>query len=468
MERRDLLRGAGILGLGAVLGAGATPAAAAVPRTRRSSVRRAAALPRPTAFLVSRWDTDPWALGAYSALPPAVSPRVRRTLATAVLGGRIVLAGEYADPDRPATTSGADASGRRAAALLQRRTSPRRVIVIGAGLAGAAAAADLARAGITVTVVEARDRVGGRIRTDRSWGVPVELGASWIHGVAGNVITTLSKSTGLTLVPSNYDNSIARDTTTGRESTAADQRDSTLIDLIDELGSDDTPLSMSVGTWLREQGWNDSRIDTWAGQVEVTQEYGVGPNQLGTAAVQEGVDDQGGDAFVAGGYSRIPESLLAGLDVRLRTPVRQVAATGSGVRVVLANGTVMTADAAVVAVPLEILRQRRLTVSPMTPAVATALSSLRTGDLEKVVLRYPEKWWDDETLIGVVGGGVPGAPAGSLAALRWTEFYPLDALTGIPAIMGLAGGASALARPASDAACAAEAVAMLDAAYAGG
>lgn len=56
-------------------------------------------------------------------------------------------------------------------------------LVIGAGMAGLAAARDLHDAGETVTVLEARDRTGGRVFTDRAFaGIPVELGAEFIHG----------------------------------------------------------------------------------------------------------------------------------------------------------------------------------------------------------------------------------------------------------------------------------------------
>lgn len=56
------------------------------------------------------------------------------------------------------------------------------VIVIGAGVAGLKSAADLAAKGYAVTVLESRDRVGGRIWTVTKTPVPIELGAQWIHG----------------------------------------------------------------------------------------------------------------------------------------------------------------------------------------------------------------------------------------------------------------------------------------------
>jgi len=63
---------------------------------------------------------------------------------------------------------------------------PTDVIVIGAGMAGLAAAHELTRAGLQVAILEARDRIGGRVHTvrDPSLNYPVELGAEFVHGLA--------------------------------------------------------------------------------------------------------------------------------------------------------------------------------------------------------------------------------------------------------------------------------------------
>ncbi|HNL07866.1 MAG TPA: FAD-dependent oxidoreductase, partial [Chitinophagales bacterium] len=63
------------------------------------------------------------------------------------------------------------------------------VIVVGAGISGLAAAKKLQDNGFTVTVLEAQEKVGGRLRTNRSLGIAFDEGASWIHGTDGNPIT---------------------------------------------------------------------------------------------------------------------------------------------------------------------------------------------------------------------------------------------------------------------------------------
>ena len=160
------------------------------------------------------------------------------------------------------------------------------------------------------------------------------------------------------------------------------------------------------------------------------------------------------------------QRLLNGIDVRLGTPAAAISTPSGKVRVDFTSGQPLTADAAVVAVPLGVLRSGKLAIDPMTRAANSAIRSMRMGDLEKVILRYDTAWWGNRTTYGVVGGGVPGAPPGSAASLRWTEFYPLTELLGFPALLGFAGGSSARSRPRSDAACVTEAVAALDAAFA--
>lgn len=415
---------------------------------------------------MTRWDSDPWARGAYSALPVGTRPSVRDTLAHAVIGGRIVLAGEYASTQYPSTTTGAYLSGRYAAARILDRAQPRSAIVVGAGFSGAAAASALAGAGVRVTVLEATEDIGGRVRASESFGPPVELGAAWIHGVRDNPIHALARKDGLRLVPARYDDAVVRDTETGRVSATAEQAWSRIGRVLAPLSERPGGLDVSVTQWLGDRDWPRGRFGTWASQVEVVQEYGLDARSLGTRAYYEGSAYRGGDVLVSDGYATIARTLLAGLDVRFGHVAMRVDAQGSSVEVALRDGDRLRADVVVIAVPLALLQAGMPRITSTPAPVRAALGALRTGNLEKVILRYDEQWWGSGRVIGVVGGGAPGAPAGSAAALRWTEFYSLTDVVGVPVLVGFAGGSSATRRPRSDAGCVREATAALTAAFA--
>lgn len=408
----------------------------------------------PDGSVVTRWDDDPWALGSYSALPPGTSWRARQILAETLVAGRIALAGEFTATDHPATVHGAFRSGQRAAGLVhQTRGRSGSAVVVGAGIAGLAAADYLVNAGWDVRVLEARDRVGGRIHTDRSLGVPLERGASWIHGVTDNPLVRLVRAAGLSLAPTNFSDSVAHDYTTGAGAHGVSHADDELWDIVEQVGRERPPASASVADTLRSAGWSGrSPAARLAELTEIVMEFGVELDRLGAQALWEGDSVRGGDSMVVGGFSAVPEMMARDLDVLTGTPVRRIS-TNDGVSVQTDSQTLI-ADAAIVAVPLPLL-QSGLPALDLPSASRVALDSLTTGSLEKLFLTFPDVWWPARQVLQVM----------SAPAERWSEWYPLDAVVDRPVIMGLSAAAGAASRSPSDAAVAAEGAATLEGAF---
>lgn len=452
VSRRSLLLGAAATAALAACGRGAAPT------TGSTSAAQSPSLQQPLWTLVSRWDTDPWSFGSYSALPVGTDASVRATIANALLGGRIAIAGEFAATDYPATVHGAYLSGIRAARRIDAAVPRGTVLVVGAGVAGLAAAVELKRRGRTVTVVEARDRVGGRVHTVVKDGVAVELGAAWVHGVTGNPIADLVQSAGARLVPTNYDDETIHSMTSGRLVPGIDASIEGLQKAVTSLSDGEPPARQSAAAAVARAGWapkpTESSSFSWS--TEVVQEYGLDPTVLGAQAFSEGGDDLGGgDAFVAGGYDKVPQLLARDLDVRTSMPIASVVVDRGNVVATPQTGAGMTYAAAIVAVPLALLQRELPLLSPVPDSVRRAALALRTGNLEKVIACYPQRWWPNSQVLGVVG-----SPEN-----RWSEWYDLGALTGTAAVVGFSGGSAATSRPPEDGACADQATSALRAAF---
>lgn len=322
-------------------------------------------LPDPTAALVTRWRADPFARGSYSYLAKDSKPKDRDRLAKPY-AGRLFFAGEATSRDFPATVHGALLSGQRAAdeVIGEKHKS---VVVVGAGAAGLAAAHKIAATGAKVTVVEARDRIGGRVWTVDNWGVPLDLGASWIHGVEDNPLSKLADKIDAARAKTDYDNYSAH---------GAGGR---IIEL------DDLP--------------NDFKTVT-----SVEHEFAADIENLSRYAGFEGDEFDGGDAILPGGYVKILESLMDGFDVKLKAVVKHITTTDQMASVDTSDDT-FSADAVVVTVPLGVLKSRDIEFHPPLNTIRKgAIDRLGMGLLDKVYLRFDEIFWNpDVDLFGYVG-----------------------------------------------------------------
>ncbi|WP_417482004.1 FAD-dependent oxidoreductase [Maricaulis sp.] len=290
----------------------------------------------------------------------------------------------------------------------QRRSG--RAIVIGAGAAGLACAHDMVRAGLDVVVLEARTRIGGRLDTSRQWGdLPVELGASWIHGVGGNPAAIAARAAGLELHPVDYDNRAVYEAGEGVLGDLALERLETLENRLQDYAAHATGDALERACRTRPRGTLANRLARLVG-LEATgaskrqrrqfainslveHEYGTDFEQLSRCFWTEGEDLPGGDALVVGGFDRLAQSLAAGLDIRLGQRVEQISYHGSGVSVTTAGGSEQ-ADVVVVTVPLGVLQAGHIRFEPgLPPAKTAAIAALGSGLLNKCVLKFDAVSW---------------------------------------------------------------------------
>jgi polyamine oxidase len=275
------------------------------------------------------------------------------------------------------------------------RASRGHVVVIGAGMAGLAAARQLADAGVNVTVLEARERIGGRMWTDTSLGMPIDLGAAWIHGTKGNPLVALANQAGAATVETDWDDVVVFDAGGEVDAAAVDgaadaweraQHD------VDGLTDDAAPAA-SVQSALAEVTDLGDPLIAWNVATDISAEYAADPDELSLKWFGTEGQFDGPDLILPQGYDRLARHLADGLTIRRGTAVSHIADDGSGVRLDTSRG-VVTADRVIVTVPLGVLKAGTITFDPpLSAAKRAAIARLGFGVLDKVVLAFDEPFW---------------------------------------------------------------------------
>lgn len=286
---------------------------------------------------------------------------------------------------------GAAAAALAAPALLLGRGRAARaaavdVVVVGAGCAGLAAAGVLGRAGLTVTVVEARSRIGGRAVTEPVFGTLLDLGAGWLHSADRNPLAPLVRASGFTLVrdPQDYEVWLPRQGFLDVNGLGAfeDALDAT-AEAVSDLASEQGDLAAAA-------------LPRPAGDAERLARHLIGPLAHGVPfeAMSTGdfdaQIDTGTEAFVAEGIGTVVATLGAGVPVSLNTAALAVDWSGPGVTVETTAG-VLRARAVLLTVPLGVLSAGRIRFAPDLPDdTARAIGGLSMGLLNKVILHLPD------------------------------------------------------------------------------
>lgn len=394
MTRRELMKLFAIGGVGSLLGcktAGLTPSAGA--RQLLGYVR-------------TNWSRDPYAFGSYSYVSsssPGTGEPDKRVV-EAPIDERIYFAGEALNPNYGISVHAAHESGARVAKAVQ-ATGKKSIAIVGAGMSGLTAARDLTRRGANVTVIEARDRIGGRVFTDRSLGTAVDLGATWIHGPDGNPLTVLADEAGMQRVETG-DSYVVR-------------------------GAGGRKIS-------------DLSVPRWISEVAEQTALGVEAEKLNEAYFNEvfpeyGIGYEGRDVKFPNGYDQIFDALKADYELVLSSPVERIVSTEAGVRIEISGAPARDFDAVIVTVSLGVLKKGSISFEPPLPEEKlAAISRMGMGVLDKLYLRYDRVFWDrDATNILIVDTGLPQGQFNS-----WLNLYPYF---GEPILLAFNAASAALA-----------------------
>jgi monoamine oxidase len=269
----------------------------------------------------------------------------------------------------------------------------RLVIVVGAGVAGLAAARHLTAAGRHVLILEARGRLGGRILTvrDALSPLPIELGAEFVHGTPAELWSVIESARVpvMDVVGDNYfsDNGTLHkqeDRTAQFEKVYAVMREAP---------------EQTFASFIANPRFDDETRRALTSYVEGIN--AASKERISTGFVLETEAAEGGRSYrLLRGYDGLIDFLWHGVDsrfaeLRLNTEVHSVKWKCGCVEVSTSRGTFEGAQV-VITVPLGVLAADAIRVDPKPPALKLALEALEMGKAVRVVLRFRERFWETD------------------------------------------------------------------------
>ena len=258
------------------------------------------------------------------------------------------------------------------------------VVVVGAGAAGIGAARRLASSGLSFVMLEAKDRVGGRVHTltGRS-GAGIDLGAGWLHSADENPWVAIAEEAGFEIDRSRPPwerrltgvNLSAADAEAfgkafeafeAKLEAAAAEPDRPAAELLDAETARWRPMLDAFSGAYNGAPFRDISVHDYAA-YQPTEENWRLPR----------------------GYGALVQHTAEALPMRLETPVRRIDRTGSPLRLETPAGEVL-ARAVIVCVPTTVLAEERLAFDPPIPEVLAAADALPLGHVDKCFLALAE------------------------------------------------------------------------------
>jgi monoamine oxidase len=270
------------------------------------------------------------------------------------------------------------------------------VIIIGAGISGLAAAKKLKQNGFTVIVLEAQEKVGGRLRTDRSLGIAFDEGASWIHGPNGNPITSLSAQSGVNTFLTNDDLVVVYDTNGSAYSDAVVTNSESEFNLAVEAIQNAGNLNQSFEAVFNSLYPTQANNRLWKYMLSSFLEFNTGGDisKLSSKYYYDDEEFGGKDVIVTNGFDKVTDYLAQGIDIRLNTRVTAIDYSNQKIKVTTSVG-VIEGDYSILSVPLGVLKNNVISFNPLIPIdKSAAIAKTNMGNVNKFLFVWNTPFWN--------------------------------------------------------------------------
>ncbi len=286
-------------------------------------------------------------------------------------------------------------------------------IIVGAGMSGLAAATDLNQHHYKILVLEARNRIGGRIWSVNRWNKTIDLGASWIHGMNNNPIAKIVESLSIKTIPTSYQS----DTPTGKINDS---------DIFDPSGKkiptnevDDMLPSFTQFATFAQHFSTEKNVTIADALTQYTKQHQLSERQslilnymVTTSLVYELADDlnnisahaeefhkgsqvSGTNVIFPEGYKQVITHLAKNIPILLNHKVINIRQDKSGVEVDTEHDKYFAKNV-IVTLPLGVLKANSVKFYPPLPAYKErAIAEGRMGVLDKTYLLFPKVFWNN-------------------------------------------------------------------------